>query len=308
VTPQLLRSAPTGISWASIPAGREVTPADRLAEQANICNRASAWADEIAFQPLRATLDTEQFSGPDYRMTIQQATGNVRMILKRCPILQVSAIQVSPNSFPRQWQSLAQGQWDIEYPVIGIYGSSAPGSSGSDGGQAIVFAPSASWGLGRNGFVARATYVNGWPHAGLAAAAAKGDTAIQVDDCTGWAVPSEMNGATGASGIIYDSGAQETVTCTAATATAGPGTLTLASPLAYPHQAGVIVSTLSASAQWAVIMLGAQEALTRGATATTVQSVPGSGSTSGTGGGAGLNARDLIGQATAILKPYRPTI
>jgi hypothetical protein len=55
-------------------------------------------------------------------------------------------------------------------------------------------------------------------------------------------------------------------------------------------------------------MLAAQEALTRGATSTTVQSVPGSAAATNTGGGAGLNSRDLIGQATAILKPFRATI
>ena len=307
VSPSALVSAPTGISWSSIPPGSAITPAQRLAEQSNICNRASAWADEICFQPLRATLDTEQYSGPDYRMTIQQDTGNVRMILARWPILSVTAIQVSGNFFPRQWQSLAAGQWDIEYAPLSVYGTNAPSASGGDGGQSIIFAPSASWCLGRNGFVARVSYINGWPHAGLMSPASEGDESLQVDDCTGWAVTSEF-GVTGAAGTVYDSGAQETVKVTASAATSGPGTLTLASPLNYPHDAGVIVSALPASVQWAVIMLATQTALTRGATATTVQSVPGQASNSNTGGGAGLNTRDLIGQAKALLAPFRRTV
>ena len=69
-----------------------------------------------------------------------------------------------------------------------------------------------------------------------------------------------------------------------------------------------MVSTLPESVIWAVILLGANEALTRGATATTVQSVPGGAATSGTGGGAGLNSRDLLGQAKQILAPFRRTI
>lgn len=311
ITPQYLTQAPTGISWSSIPPGSTVTAQQRLAAQADICAQATAQADEICNQPLRATVDTEQYSGPDFRMTIQQATGNVRMILARWPILSVSAIQVSANVFPRQWTSLAAGQWDIEFPPIGVYGSAAPSASGGDGGQSVIFAPSASWRLGRNGFVARVTYVNGWPHAGLTADAApveSGAQTIAVDDCTGWALTSEMNGATGATGTIFDSGAQETIQVTASSAVSGPGTLTLAQPLAYSHSAGVIVSTLPASAQWGVILLATQQALTRGATATTVQSVPGTASNANTGGGAGLNTRDLIGQAMRILKPFARTV
>lgn len=308
ITPLLLTQAPTGISWNSIPSGSGVTPQQRLAAQADICAQATAQADELCFQPLRATLDTEQYSGPDFRMTIQSQTGNVRMILARWPILSVLSIEISPNSFPRQWTPLAAGQWDIEHPVIGIYGSVAPSASGGDGGQSIIFAPSVSWNLGRDGFVARVTYVNGWPHAGITSPASKGDQVLQVDDCTGWALTSEMTGATGAVGTVFDSGMQETVQATAASAMTGPGTLTLARPLTYPHDPGVITSSLPASAQWGVILLAAQEALTRGATATTVQSVPGTGSATGTGGGAGLNTRDLLGQAKRIFAPFRRTI
>jgi hypothetical protein len=101
---------------------------------------------------------------------------------------------------------------------------------------------------------------------------------------------------------------QEVIKVAGASAMSGPGTLTLASPLAYQHSPGDMVSTLPASVVWAVTLLGANQALTRGATATTVQSVPGSSSTTGTGGGAGLNSRDLSGQARALLRPFARTI
>ena len=306
-TPSLLVSAPTGISWSSIPPGSGVTPQQRVAEQANICARASAQADEICNQPLRATISTEQYSGPDYRMTIQQATGNVRMILQRWPILQIVSVEVSPNVFPRQWTTLPAGYYDIEWPTLDLYGTNAPSAAG-EGGQSIILAPYANWCLGRHGWLARVTYVNGWPHAGITADASAGASALSVDDCTGWAITSESSGTTGATGIVYDSGAQETIKVTAASAASGPGTLTLASPLTYPHAAGVMSSTLPESVIWAVILLGTQQALTRGATATTVQSVPGTAGNAQTGGGAGLNTRDLMGQAKAILAPFRRTI
>ena len=44
VTPQMLISAPTGISWNTIPPGANVSPIQRLAEQANICGRATSEA------------------------------------------------------------------------------------------------------------------------------------------------------------------------------------------------------------------------------------------------------------------------
>jgi hypothetical protein len=307
VTPPLLVQAPTGISWSSVPAGSGVTPAQRVAAQANLCQYATAAVDEIVNQPLRATINTEQYSGPDYRMTIQQSTGNIRMIMARWPILSILAAKVSPNVLPRSWRSLPDGYWDIEFPPIGLYGTSAPSAAG-EGGQSIILAPYAGWCNGRNGFVANVQYINGWPHAGLIADAAAGDSEILVDDCTGWAITSEASGQVGAAGTVYDPAGQEIVKVTASSATSGPGTLTLSQGLGAPHTAGTMVSTLPGSVVWAAILLCADEALTRGATSTTVQTIPGGGTTSGTGGGAGLNSRDLKASAKMLLRPYARTI
>lgn len=307
ITPELLVQAPTGISWASIPPGAGVTNAQRIAAQSNLCQYATGQIDEIVNQPLRATINTEQYSGPDYRMTVQQATGNTRMILARWPILQILTAQVSTNTFPRSWQTLPAGYYDVEFPPIGLYGTSAPSAAG-EGGQSIILAPSANWRAGRNGFVARVTYINGWPHCGLTAPAAAGDTTLQVDDCTGWAITSEASGQIGACGTVYDAGGQEVVKVTATSAASGPGLLTLSQGLQSPHAQGVMVSTLPASAVWAAALLCADQALVRGATSTTVQSIPGAGATSGTGGGSGLNSRDLRKTAQMILRPYARTI
>jgi hypothetical protein len=306
VTPEILTQAPTGISWSTIPPGRDVTYEMRLAEQANICQRATSQVDAYCNQVLRASVDNEQYSGPHYRMTIQNGTGNTRMILQRWPILQVLSVQVAANAvFPRQWRSLQSGMWDIEWPPIGIYGTNAPSSAG-EGGQSIVLAPgTTSWCLGRQGYLVRVSYINGWPHTGLTAGVNAGSTQIQVDDCTGWAIQSEATLVTGATGTVYDSGAQEVIQVTAASATAGPGTLTLASPLTFNHDAGVMVSTLPQSVIWATILLCTSIALTRGATATTIQTIPGGGGSGGTGA---KEPSDVAGEAELLLNPFRRTI
>ena len=99
---------------------------------------------------------------------------------------------------------------------------------------------------------------------------------IAVDDCTGWVITPAFPGmASGATGTVYDAGGQEVIQVTAASATAGPGTLTLASPLAYEHAAGVMVSTLPQSVEWAAMLFAVAVALERGATAMKLPEVPG---------------------------------
>ena len=93
VTPQMLISAPLGISWNTIPPGANVTPVQKLAEQANICGRATAEADGYVNQIIRATTDTEIYHGPgDYRVNLQQYTGTVRIVLQRWPIIAVTRV------------------------------------------------------------------------------------------------------------------------------------------------------------------------------------------------------------------------
>jgi hypothetical protein len=276
----------------------------RYAEQSNLCARATAMADAYCNQVLRATLDTEVFRGPNYRVVVLSGSRNGRVLLQRWPVLDVVSVQVAAsNVFPHQWLAVPSGYYEPEYPPIGIYGSSAPAGD-AEGGQAIIIAPGyISWGNGRDGTIIQVAYYNGWPHCGLTAAASAGDTSIQVDDCTGWALTTPFSAVTGAAGTVYDSGQQELAQVTAASVTSGPGTLTLASPLAFSHARSVIVSTLPQSVMWAIILFASGMALTRGATATTVQSIPGAGSSTGT-----QKSSDLISQAKALLAPFRRVI
>lgn len=308
VTPAVITSAPTGISWASIPAGRLVTDQQRYAEQLNICMRATAMADAYCNQVLRATLDTELQSGPDLRITVQPSTGNGRVVLQRWPVLSIQAVQVSPNTFPRQWTTVPSGMYDVEHPVIGLFGTSAPSGAG-EGGQSILIAPPyVNWCNGRNGVWVKVTYTNGWPHTSLTADASAGDTTIHVDDTTGWDTTSEALGTTGVTGVFYDD-AQEMAQATTTSVTAGPGLVTLAQPLAFDHAAGVLFTSLPGQVMWACTLLSASQALTRGATATTVQTIPGGGGGGGgSPGGGGRRQVDLESQAQAFLKPFQRVI
>jgi hypothetical protein len=302
ISPTILVNAPTGIAWSTIPPGKTVTPAQRLAAQSDICNTATSQADGYCNQVLRATIDNEEYSGPDFRATVQVGSGLGRIVLQRWPVLAVTNVQVSPNAFPRQWTTVPSGYYEPEYPPIGLYGTHTPSGGGAGGGgQAMLLSQGwLNWANGRNGFRIRVSYINGWPHTALTAAASAGDDVINVTDCTGWG---PIDGSTqGATGILYDATFQETVQVLSASASMGPGVLALASPLQFSHDPGVIFSTFPGSIIWACTLLGTAMALTRGTTSTTVHAIPGG------GGGAGKDSSELVTEAELLLHPYRRVI
>jgi len=235
--------------------------------------------DETAKQPLRATTDTIALYGPGApRVYVPRARGNqpATLIMTRWPVLEVVSVQYSRNQIPYAWSTVPSGLAVPAKPVVGLYGSSAPPATG-EGGQSIKLAAGfIDWRYGPEGFAILPQYVNGWPHAGLTSAAASGATTLQVDDCTGWVITAPFPGAaTGATGTVYDAGGQEVIQVTAASATSGPGTLTLAAPLAFAHAAGVMVSSFPQTIVWAAILFACEQALERGATSMTLPSVPG---------------------------------
>lgn len=304
VTPEILRDAPTGMPWSTIPISRATTAA-QAAEQANICWRATARVDGWCNQPLRCTLNAEQQSGPDYRITVD-GSGVGRMITSRWPVLSVLGGRVAPRaSFPRQWNVIPAAMIEPETPPIGNYGTIVEGASGA-GDQAVLIAPSyVSWAAGRNGFVVEVEYLNGWPHAGLTEAAVPGDQTLAVDDVTGF---------TGAAAMVYDGGATESIIALSVTAVnpatlpsgavvpVGPGTLQLATPLLAAHAAGVAVSSLPADVGQATILFAAAQVLDAGITSITIQSVNG-------GKQYGQGDRDALAkEAQEILTPYRRVI
>ena len=315
ISPQTLVTAPTGIDWESIPPGDDITPAQNEAEWWNICQRSTDKVNGYCNQVLAATLDTELLHGPDFRLTVGPGGGgglrgpywgttgyNARAILSRWPVLGVTQVTYCPNGlWPRQWSTVPTGYFEPEIPPIGIYGSAIPSGS-AFGGQAVLIAPGyIDWRYGRNGYAAQITYVNGWPHSEITTNATAGSMTLAVNDTTGWALTS-YQGQLGATGVIKDSGQQETVHCTAATTTIGPGTLSLSSPLVYPHEQGTLVTTLPANIEEACILFATAEALTRGATTTTIHDIGGHAQNTG-GDVVGLNT-----EAELLCHPFRRTI
>lgn len=298
----MLTTAPTGAPWSSIPF-RNATSQQQLAEQMNICWRASGEIDGFCNQTLRATVDSETLQGPDYRLTVDQS-GVARAQVSRWPVLEVLGGRVSSRAaFPRQWDTVPANRMDAEQPPIGVYGSTGYGASGA-GGSAILVAPGyVSWAGGRNGYTLEMWYVNGWPHTSLTADAAAGIT-MAVDDVTGFA---------GASAFIYDGAATEQVQVLVvdatqgvtvpggATAPTGPGTVTLAAP-AKAHTAGCVVSALPQAVGWAAALLAAAQVIESGASAVTIQQLPGS----VTGGGRSVT--DVREYAHSLLKPFRRVV
>jgi hypothetical protein len=326
VTPPMLIAAPTGIVWETIGGGPLPDDQQQFDEIVNLCRRATSMVDGYCNQPLRATLDLETLYGPgDFRFQMQP-NGNARLLLSRSPVTQVLGGQISTAaSFPAQWTPIGPQFYKIEKPLLGVYGTSAPGGS-DNSGQAVLLAPGfASWFAGRLGYQVQTVYVNGWPHGSLTRAAAAGDMTVTIDDCTGWGPPPEIAmqaGASsttvpqipgilpipqltqigqGAAGTIYDPGWQETFSTLATSATSGPGLLTLAAPLAYAHQVGAMVSTLPNTIIQAAILYCVAQALVRGATATSIQATPGSMA-------AEKEPGHYAGEAELLIHPYKRVI
>ena len=299
ITPEILINAPTGVSWETIPDFNS-NPDAQLAEQTNICWRATHWIDSYCNQPLRSTVDAEEFLGPDYRMTIDH-NGLARVLTSRWPVTQVvNAQYTAAYVAPPQWQQIPTNYMFIENALDIHSGVSIESAAGP---SAIRIVPGyLSWWNGRNGLRLQLTYVNGWAHAGITASVELGSTTVTVDDCTGM-----FNGTVGRGMWIYDGANTEYVVVAGTSVDSGPGVVTLKSPLLYSHngsqQQPKMMSSLPASIQQAAILHATMQALERGATATTVQGMPGS--TTSAGGNA---SHALMEDIRSILKPYRRVI
>lgn len=288
----MLQRAPTGIPWNMIPfAG--ATAQEMLAEQTNICWRASNDADRVCNQPLRATFDVEEEVGPDFRVT-SHITG-ATLLASRWPILGIVGGQWSPAAtFPPAWSPIPGSAMRARTQLIGTYGTSAPGAAGSGPSEIQIspgYLPSYA---GRDSWRVQVAYINGWPHAGITANVAANATTVPIDDVTGMA---------GASVFIYDDANTEVVQVASVAATnpiswpegvtnpttvqVGPGVATLVAPLQFAHDSGVIFSSLPQDIGWAVINLAAAQVLDAGAQSVQMGSLSGGKATSA-GGASGL--------------------
>ena len=216
---------------------------------------------------------TEQGQYPGHpRVSVQRDTGIGQIVTRQWPVIAVNAVQVSPaRAFPPQWHAVGQSDARIRTPVL-MPASGSP-VSGPSGGNMIDLKPGALGGAGmltrraygRESVLVSTSYTSGYPHAGIAASAEAEATSLAVDDVTGWE---------GWTGFILDGPSTELATVTAATATtpvqlpgvagtvqAGPGTLTLASPLGYAHEPGALITAIPLAALHAAALSAAVIAL-----------------------------------------------
>lgn len=295
IVPEILINAATGISWETLPS-RNSTPAQKYAEQWNICRRATAMIDVEVNQRLRATTSTETLLAPDFRVTVAPATQTGYVLLARKPILEVLSGQVAFNSPPLQYVSIPSTAFVVNQPTPGVGGSFSTGDS-AESGQSITIAPGwITWQFGRKSQFLQVTYVSGYPHSALTADAAAGSTILNVDDTTGWAP--QVTGGPGGQGEIYDAGNEETFAVSNTSVASGAGTLTLTTPTFFEHPVGTLVSSLPAQLMQAAILFAMSQALMRGATATGIQSMTG-------GEIRGDTPEYFASEAELLCKPYR---
>lgn len=297
ISPAMLQNSPTGISWKTL-AGQGAGADQITAAQMDICLRATHMIDAYCNVPLRATIDTETLFGPGNPRFQTRPNGVSWLLLSRPPVVKVISGQYSPSaSFPEQWTAIPANQFKVVQPLMGVYGTSAPGASG-EGAQDVLLGPGYVGGT-KDSCEVQVTYLNGWPHATLTAASAANASTVQVDDVTGW-----LNAA----GIVYDATEQEAATVTAVTpntpgALSGPGTLTLSAPLGYAHAAGTVFTTLPGNVIQAAILYAVSQALVRGATAVSPQQRGG-----GNSGDSGKSSAEYAAEAELLVHRYRRTL
>lgn len=265
ITPSMLTAAPAGISWKVVPNLTAPGP-EQTAQLWAVCWRATSMVDTYCRQPLRATAFTQTETGPGQpRVFVHPRTGATKLITRRYPVTEITAVQVSPaRAFPPQWTPVPADQVLIGRPMLK---SAAPApETGPGGGNVIEVAPRyVNWDRGRGGFRVMSSVVTGWPHTSLTADTGENASTLQVDDVTGW---------TGFTGFIYDAAATEIATVESVSAAspvqlegaggtvqAGPGTLTLSAPLANTHVKGTPFSALPADAIHSAILHAAVQAL-----------------------------------------------
>lgn len=237
ITPKVLLATNYGVDWKSFPR-QGASSEDQLAAQLDACWKATSEADAVANQSLRAGVDTETEFGPDLAVTVP-GNGWARMRMTRSPVLRVVGAAAGPAAAtpPVALSPIPATSLVVEHGGQHQTGTIVP-AGGSPSPTTILVAPGyVSWALGRNGYMLQVTTVSGFPVAGIDAAAAAGDTEIHVDDVSGWWDPDQ---GLGAAGTVADPPTREDVSVSGMTpdvpgAISGPGTLTLAAPLQFPH-------------------------------------------------------------------------
>lgn len=265
ITPDVLMRQPAGLSWQVVPTLTAETP-EQKAQLALVCQQVTSLVDGYLNQPLRAECVTEEARWPGQpRVSVDRHSGIGQIVTRRWPVTAVNAVQVSPaRAFPPSWTLAKAAQARIAVPVL-MPASGSP-VTGPSGGNRIDLAPGVLQdGPGRQQQLVSWSYTSGYPHTILTQSVQPQGDSLDVGDVTGW---------DGWTGFLLDGPATEFVSVTSATAAvpvqlpgaggtvdAGPGTLTLAGPLAYGHGKGALLTAVPLAALHAAALKCAVVAL-----------------------------------------------
>jgi hypothetical protein len=270
-------AAPTGVDVSQLVPGGST--GDNTAALATLISSASAYADNLCFQVLAATLDIQV---GEYRVF---SDGTIRVPVAFTPLVEVTDVKLGNRAGQLASLTDLSGLW-LQRKTVRI-----PVGAMSSGGLAGPAAPATEGKL-----FAQVSYVNGFANTALSGSpVTAGASSIVVASPLGIFPGLTLN--------IYDGSKSELVTVGAGYVQ-GSTTVPLASPLVNGHNGGVSVSALPRSIKQAVICLTSHLVKTRGAEALSFASA--------SGGPAG-SEKDSPGyteeyeQAVDLLHPHRRT-
>lgn len=275
-------AAPTGVDTTALIPGSTTTA--NAVELSNVIRRASAWANNICYQILGSTLDTQTSSGIKVR-----ADGTIRVMCDFWPVLEVDSFSV--GLLPSLMAAVADtsdiwlnGRKVLIVPVTGI---SSPTTTGFPGAVRVGSLVYCQW-----------QYWNGWIHTTLASSVLANATTLDFNTT----LPAAAAGQTVA---IWDGANTERVQI--ATSFTGGTSATLTNPTQFAHTLPtapdyITVTALPDDVRQAVISLTSALIKTRGAESYEMASVGQNPSKSDMIEGGGLEDMSI---AVDLLDRYR---
>lgn len=270
------KQAPTSVDVDDLVGGGSMALND--VELGNVLARSSSWIDAHCGQVLAATEDTETLRGRASR------DGFLRIHPRFSPIIAV--VDASFGSNPQAMQSLdVSTAWiedaSVVFPLVAANASFLGPIQFSR-----IYQPLAEQ------FI-HITYVNGYANSLVAASSLVGDMSLSVSDMVGFCPNQQFT--------LFDGVSSEV--CRVASTfvpAAGPGVVTLASPLLYDHAVGVSASALPPAVKQACIYMTNVILKSRGNAALTIQQI-------NIGQYASTNSMlaSDYGAAVDLLKPFR---
>lgn len=270
------KQAPTAVDVDDLVGGG--TQAINDQELTNVIGRASSWIDSYCGQVLASTTDTEAM-----RARVDRR-GFLTIHPRYWPITEL--VSLSYGSLPSNMASVSASTAWIESQsiVIPLQGVSTAFSG------PIQF--SGNYSTSQEQFVS-VTYVNGYANTVLSASVSASATALPVTDLAGFLPNSQFQ--------VYDGSSTELLTVASSfAAVSGPGSLPLASPVAYTHAKGISVSALPPAVKQAAIYVTSAILKARGNATLVMGSL-----TPSTIQTANPAAANDLAAAWDILKPFR---